>query len=50
MRDVNAAAAKKTRRGMLTRLTSREIAEYQLNRYFEMADAKLAGLSGPLAR
>ena len=41
MRDVNMAAAEREPRGMLTRLASREIAEHQLNRYFEMLDAQL---------
>ncbi|HEY2532265.1 MAG TPA: hypothetical protein VGJ20_30780 [Xanthobacteraceae bacterium] len=42
MRDVNMAAAERTPRGMLARLGSREIAEYHLNRYFEMVEAQLA--------
>jgi hypothetical protein len=43
MRDVNMAAAERTPRGMLDRLSSREIAEYHLNRYFEMVEAQLTG-------
>jgi hypothetical protein len=43
MRDVNMARAERTPQGMLTRLASREIAEYHLNRYFEMIEAQLAG-------
>lgn len=44
MRDVNMARAERTPQGMLTRLASREVAEYHLNRYFEMIEAQLAGL------
>jgi hypothetical protein len=42
MRDVNRAAAERTPRGTLTRLASREIAEYHLNRYFEMVEVQLS--------
>ena len=41
MRDVNMAAKERTPRGLLDRLASREIAEHQLNTYFEMVDAQL---------
>ena len=44
MRDVNMARREGTPQGMLTRLASRETAEYHLNRYFEMIEAQLAGL------
>jgi hypothetical protein len=43
MRDVNMAAKERTPRGLLDRLASREIAEHQLNTYFEMVDAQLTG-------
>jgi hypothetical protein len=43
MRDVNMARKERTPQGMLARLASREIAEYHLNRYFEMVEAQLAG-------
>jgi hypothetical protein len=43
MRDVNMARAEGTPQGMLTRLASREIAEYHLNRFFEMIEVQLAG-------
>ena len=42
MRDVNMARAERTPEGMITRLASREIAEYHLNRYFEMVEAQLS--------
>ncbi|HEY2530804.1 MAG TPA: hypothetical protein VGJ20_23195 [Xanthobacteraceae bacterium] len=41
MNKVNKAAAERTPRGMFTPLESREIAEYYLNRYFEMVEAQL---------
>jgi len=44
MRDVNMARAERTPQGMLNRLASREIAEYHLNKYFEMIETQLAGL------
>jgi len=44
MRDVNLARVERTPHGMLSRLASRETAEYHLNRYFEMLEAQLAGL------
>ena len=49
MRDVNLAAVEKTRRGMVTRRASHEIAEYQLHRYFEMVEAQLTASSNPPA-
>jgi len=42
MRDVNMAATERTPRGLLDRLASSEIAEYHLNRYFEMVEAQLS--------
>jgi hypothetical protein len=41
MRDVNMAAGEKTPRGMLIRLASRDVAEYHLNKYFEMVESQL---------
>lgn len=41
MRDVNMAATERTPRGLLDRLASGEIAEYHLNKYFEMIEAQL---------
>jgi len=42
MRDVNLAAKERTPRGLLDRLASIEIAEYHLEKYFEMLEAHLA--------
>ncbi|HEY2534695.1 MAG TPA: hypothetical protein VGJ20_43440 [Xanthobacteraceae bacterium] len=42
MSDVNRVEAERTPGGMLTRLASRDIAEYQLNRYFEMVEVELS--------
>jgi hypothetical protein len=42
MRDVNLAARERTPRGLLDRLASFEIAEYHLDKYFEMLEAQLA--------
>jgi hypothetical protein len=44
MRDVNMAGNERSPRGLLTRLSSREIAEYHLNAYFEMVEAQLSRL------
>jgi hypothetical protein len=41
MRDVNLAAKERTPRGLLDRLASIEIAEYHLDKYFEMLEAQL---------
>jgi hypothetical protein len=41
MRDVNMAARERTPRGLLDRLASSEIAEYHLNKYFEMIEEQL---------
>ena len=41
MRDVNLAAMERTPRGLLDRLASSEIAQYHLNKYFEMLEEQL---------
>jgi hypothetical protein len=41
MRDMNLAATERTPRGLLDRLASSEIAQYHLNKYFEMLEAYL---------
>ena len=41
MRDVNLAAKERTPRGLLDRLASIEIAEYHLDKYFEMLEVQL---------
>lgn len=41
MRDVNLARAESSPQGMLTRLAARDLAEYQLDRYFDMLEAQM---------
>jgi hypothetical protein len=50
MRDVNMAATERTPRGLIDRLASREIAEYHLNRYFEMVERVSQRIAASSAR
>ena len=44
MHDANMAATEITQQGQLTSPAARQIAEYHLNRYFEMVEARMPQL------
>jgi hypothetical protein len=46
MRDANMAASGRESHGLLTPPATHKIAEYHLDRYFEMVEAQLSRLAG----